>query len=111
MPSVPGSATVGAMDFIPGPSADPMIPYLFDVLYPMLHPVRASAGDRVVARPGHPTRPIVVVRRIGGIWRPVRVGPPNFGALVEREYDGIILYRPASVGSPALSEHPMVRRA
>jgi hypothetical protein len=64
--------------------------YLFSVQQPMIHPVPARAGDGLVVRVGHPTRPIVVVRRLDGKWRPVRVGPPNYGALIGLEEDGVI---------------------
>lgn len=66
-----------------------MITYLYDVLVDMLHPVRARPGDVLVVRPGH-ERPICVVRRIGERWRLVRIGPPNFGALILSEDNGVI---------------------
>ena len=64
--------------------------YLFSVQQPMIHPVRAKTGDRLVVRVGHATRPIVVMRRAHGKWKPVRVGPPNYGALIGLEEDGIL---------------------
>ena len=74
----------------------------------MLHPVRAAVGDRLVVRPGHPERPIAVMRLIDGEWRPIRVGPPNYGALILREDDGIIRQRLSAAVPPAA--HPLVRQ-
>ena len=86
----------------------PALPYVYDVLVPMLHPVRARVGDRLVVRPGHAERPVVVVRREGAGWAPVVIGPPNYGALVGLELDGVIAARrPAS----PLAAHPLVRSA
>lgn len=84
-----------------------MLPYLYDVLMPMLHPVRARTGDRLVVTPGHPTLPVVVVRKIAGGWQRVEVGPPNYGALLLQEDDAVIRARSSS--SPPLCEHPLVR--
>jgi len=69
-----------------------MTTYLYDVAVDMIHPVQAKPGDRLVVRPGH-ARPIVVVRKMKGQWAPVRIGPPNFGALILQEDDGVIILR------------------
>lgn len=82
-------------------------PYLYDVLVPMLHPVRARVGDRLVVRPGH-ERPVVVVRRGPEGWAPIAVGPPNYGALIGMEYDGVIRER---THAPALALHPLAQTA
>lgn len=84
-----------------------MEPYVYDVQVEMLHPVRASAGDRLVVRPGHPTRPLVVVRLLGHVWRAVRVGPPNFGALIGLCDDGALTQLHPQYAS--LADHPAVR--
>lgn len=86
-----------------------MLPFLYDVLIPMLHPVPARAGDRIVVRPGHPERPVVVVRLLSGQWEPVVIGPPNFGALLGLECDDVIRLRHGPLSS--LSQHPAVRSA
>jgi hypothetical protein len=84
------------------------VPYVYDVLVAMMHPVRARVGDRLVVRPGHPERPVVVVRRAGDEWVPVVVGPPNYGALIGLELDGVIAARhPAG----ALAADPLARQA
>lgn len=75
----------------------------------MLHPVRASVGDRLVVVPGDVDRPIAVVRHTGGAWRFLRAGPPNFGALIGMELDGVIHLR-LSAGVP-LAAHPLARQA
>jgi hypothetical protein len=85
-----------------------MRPYVYDVTTTMMHPVRARVGDRLVVRPGHLDRPVVVVRRDGDGWRPVVVGPPNYGALVGLEIDGVIRSRSCAL---ALAEHPLARSA
>jgi hypothetical protein len=69
-----------------------MTAYVYDVHVEMLHPVRASIGDRLIVTPGH-ERPVVVVRRVHGTWEPVRVGPPNYGAIVGLEADGAVTQR------------------
>lgn len=84
------------------------MPYVYDVLVPMLHPVRARVGDRLVVRPGHPDRPVVVVRREGDGWVPVVIGPPNFGALIGLELDGVIRER---LHVSPLSAHPLAQTA
>ena len=49
--------------------------HLFDVLIPIIGPVRAEPGQRIVVRPGHPTRPVVVVTLDPeGDWQPICVG-------------------------------------
>lgn len=87
----------------------PVEPYRYVVNSPMLHPVVACSGDVLVVRPGHPTRPLAVVRHVKGRWRLVRLGPPNFGAIVGLECDGVVTA--LSAGSPALAEHPALRSA
>jgi hypothetical protein len=77
-----------------------MEPYVYDVHVELLHPVRAKPGDRLIVRPGH-ERPMVVVRRVGDGWRGVRVGPPNYGAVIGLCDDGALtqihpLYLPLS---------------
>jgi hypothetical protein len=84
------------------------MPYVFDVEVAMMHPLRARAGDVLVVRPGHPERPVVVVRRDSDGWRPVVVGPPNYGALVGLEIDGVIRARAYPL---ALAQHPLARSA
>lgn len=85
-----------------------MEPYVYDVHVEMLHPVRAKPGDRLIVRPGH-ERPVVVVRRAGGDWEPVRIGPPNYGALIGLADDGAItqIYPVYAL----LAQHPAVRSA
>lgn len=86
--------------------------YLYDVLSPMMHPVQAVTGDVILVRPGHPERPIVVMRSMLGGWRPVRGGPPNYGAILVQEDDGIIRWRAsAAAASVPLSTHPLVARS
>ncbi|WP_353268587.1 hypothetical protein [Gemmatimonas sp.] len=84
--------------------------YLYDVLVDMIHPVRAHVGDRLVVRPGHPLRPVVVMALDQeGDWQPARLGPPNYGALIGLEIDGVIsLRQPVSV---PLSSHPLAQTA
>lgn len=84
-----------------------MLPYLYDVDIATTHPVIALPGQRLVVRPGH-ERPIVVVERAGGDWRPVRIGPPNFGALIDQEARGAI--RCVFPTFASLADHPAVRR-
>jgi len=84
------------------------MPYVYDVTMTMMHPVRARIGDRLVVRPGHPDRPVVVVRRDGAGWHPVVIGPPNYGALIGLELDGVIRSRACPL---ALAQHPLVRSA
>jgi hypothetical protein len=87
---------------------DHALPYVYDVMVPMMHPVRARVGDRLVVRPGHAERPVVVVRYGAAGWYPVRLGPPNYGALIGLEMDGVITARrPAS----PLAAHPLARSA
>lgn len=85
-----------------------MLPYVYDVVVDLLHPVRARVGDRLVVRPGHPERPVVVVRRDGTEWHPVVIGPPNYGALIGLELDGVIRER---LNVSPLAAHPLVRSA
>lgn len=84
-------------------------PYRYLVTSPILHPVAARAGDVVSVVPGHATRPVVVIRKVAGKWQPIRVGPPNYGAIQLREEEGslTLLVRPAI----SLSQHPAVRSA
>ncbi len=82
-------------------------PYRFLVLSPILHPVPAKAGDVLVVRPGHATRPIAVVRHENSEWIFVRSGPPNYGALLCREDDGVII----ELSSASLAAHPLVQSA
>ncbi len=82
--------------------------YLYDVLVHMLHPVRARPGDVLVVEPGA-ERPIVVVRKIAGEWEPVREGPPNFGALIIADDDGVIRQRYPRFSS--LGADPAVRES
>lgn len=68
----------------------------FDVRSPLLHPVAARTGDALVVRPGHPTAPLVVIRRVRGRWTGIAIGPANYGALAGLLADGIITpWRPA----------------
>lgn len=82
---------------------------MYDVHVEMLHPVRARPGDMLVVRPGHPERPVIVMEGAGTKWRPVRIGPPNYGALIGLEDDGAITLRHPSCSS--LAAHPMARPA
>jgi hypothetical protein len=83
-----------------------MLAYVYDVLVTMIHPVQAHPGDRLVVRPGHPTRPVVVMALDPeGDWQPARLGPPNYGALIGLELDGVI--RSCAPVSVPLSEHPL----
>lgn len=86
-----------------------MLPYVYDVHVEMLHPVRAKPGHRLVVRPGHPKRPVVVVQRAGDDWEPVRLGPPNYGALIAHEEAGVISQCHPVYAS--LAEHPAVQSA
>lgn len=88
-----------------------MLAYVYDVHCHMLHPVRARPGDMLVVRPGHPTRPIVVSRMIDGCMRPVAGGPPNYGALLVLEDDGVIRLHPGARVAVPLSEHPLIQSA
>jgi hypothetical protein len=88
-----------------------MLAYVYDVHCHMMHPVRARRGDILVVRPGHPTRPIVVSRVVDGVRRPVRVGPPNYGALLVLEDDGVISENVGAVSLLPLARHPLVRQA
>lgn len=63
--------------------------YLFDVVSPIMHPVPARAGDVLCIRPGTAV-PIAVVRCVRGTWTVVRIGPPNYGALLNPWLDGAI---------------------
>lgn len=67
-----------------------MIPYVYEVHVEMLHPVRAKPGDRLVVRPGNTDAPLFVSRNVGGTWTCVHVGPPNFGAVIGLESDGVL---------------------
>ena len=87
----------------------PPATYRYLVLSPILHPVAARDGDVLIVRPGHADRPIVVVREIAGAWRPIRVGPPNFGALIVREDDGFIYDLSGSPSS--IADHPVLQIA
>jgi hypothetical protein len=87
-----------------------MSAYLYEVIDPITHPVPARTGDILAVRPGHPTRPIVVFRMVAGEWTPVTVGPPNFGALLVREDDGVIQQIFSSFSQP-LAAHPALRSA
>lgn len=85
-----------------------MLAYVYDVLVTMIHPVQAHPGDRLVVRPGHPTRPVVVMALDPeGDWQPARVGPPNYGALIGLELDGVIRLR--GEASVPLSAHPLAQ--
>lgn len=86
-----------------------MSPYVYDVIVHMMKPVQALAGDRLVVTPGHPDVPIAVVRWDGVDWKRVRVGPPNYGAIIGHELDGVIRLRAET--SVALADHPAVRSA
>lgn len=70
-----------------------MQPYVYDVHVEMLHPVRAKPGNLLIVRPGHPERPVVVMEGAKTAWHPIRIGPPNYGALVGLEQDGAITLR------------------
>lgn len=86
-----------------------MEPYRYLVVSPVLHPVAARTGDVIVVRPGHPTHPISVVRRVGKEWEFVRVGPPNYGGILLREEEGALIELTTS--SLSLASHPLVRSA
>lgn len=87
----------------------PVQPYRYVVCSPILHPVAARTGDVLIVRPGHPTHPIVVIRRVAGAWEPVRIGPPNYGALLVQEDEGAIT--PLLRSAPSLAADPFVRSA
>ncbi len=71
-----------------------MLPYLLDVRLPMIHPVRALPGEVIAVRPGHPTLPVAVMRpEPQGPWTLLRVGPPNYGALLTPLLDGVLSER------------------
>lgn len=80
---------------------------LYVVLIAVLHPVTARVGDRIVVRPGHPCRPVVVVRRAANNeWEPIAVGPPHLDAIVRMEAEGVI-----SLVCEQGDASPLVRRA
>lgn len=79
------------------------------VASPLLHPVAARVGDVIVVRPGHETHPIAVVRRIADEWTLIRVGPPNYGAIILREAEGALIQLTAS--SSSLAGHTLLRSA
>lgn len=85
--------------------------YLYEVLSPILHPVPARTGDLLAVRPGHATHPVVVLRRVGGRWSPVDIGPPNYGAILLREDEGALTPVYASDAQRPLAAHPAVRSA
>lgn len=87
----------------------PYTAYRYLVLSPVVHPVAAREGDVLVVRPGHPTRPIAVVRFLFGAWQFVRSGPPNYGAIVGLELDGVLAT--LAFSAPSLAEHPLARSA
>jgi hypothetical protein len=70
-----------------------MLPYLLDVHVPMIHPVRAMPGEVIAVLPGHPTHAVMVVRGEGAAWQLLRVGPPNYGALLIPLLDGVLSER------------------
>lgn len=70
-----------------------MLPFLFSVQLPLIHPVRACPGDVLAVLPGHPTHAVCVMRPRAGAWQLVRVGPPNYGALLIPLLDGVIVER------------------
>lgn len=74
-----------------------MLPYLLDVVVPLIHPVRAVPGDVIAVTPGHPTHAVVVVRWSRGHWQLLRVGPPNYGALLTPLIDGVLAERTPGV--------------
>ncbi len=86
-----------------------MEPYVYDVHVEMLHPVRAKPGDRLVVRPGHPERPVVVVRGAGPHWHPVTIGPPNYGAFLGLIDAGVLTQLHPIASS--LASHPSVASA
>jgi hypothetical protein len=88
-----------------------MLAYLYDVHCHMLHPVRARKGDILVVRPGHATRPIVVSSLVDGVMRPVRIGPPNYGALLLLEDEGVISLCPGRRVDVPLARHPLIQSA
>jgi hypothetical protein len=67
-----------------------MVAWLLNVHLPIIHPVQAIPGDVIVVCPGHPTAPLCVMRQSAGKWRSVRVGPPNYGALLIPLLDGVL---------------------
>jgi hypothetical protein len=59
------------------------LPRLFDVVRAVDLPVRAVPGDVIAVTPGHPIAPVAVLRPVhNGPWQVVRVGPPDFSALL-----------------------------
>ena len=86
-----------------------MEPYVYDVHVEMLHPVRAKPGHRLVVRPGHAERPILVMERTPDGWKPLRIGPPNFGTIVSLCDDGALSQRHPVYAS--LAQHPAVQTA
>ena len=64
--------------------------YNYRAILPVAHPVRARPGDVIRVRPGHPRAAVAVWRYERNRWIRIRVGPPNYGALIVQEYDGII---------------------
>lgn len=94
------------------PTARPRWPtadtYVYDVLLHLILPVRALPDDMLVVRPGHPERPIVVSRSIGGCMRPVRIGPPDYSALLKLEQAGAIRCAHPRYARVPLAQHPLV---
>jgi len=72
------------------PTAVAVSPYLFEVHLPLIHPVAAIPGDIILVWPGHPVAPVCVMRFRNGDWFPVRVGPPNYGALLTPLLEGVV---------------------
>ncbi len=55
---------------------------LYAVLISIIGPFVARVGDRVVVRPGHAERPVVVVRHGADGWFPVQIGQPDYAAIL-----------------------------
>jgi hypothetical protein len=70
-----------------------MVIWLLDVRLPMMYPVRAVPGDVIAVRPRHRYYPVAVVRWQHGLWRFLRVGPSDYGALLTPLLDGVLSER------------------
>jgi hypothetical protein len=63
---------------------------LFDVRSPIIGPFAARAGDRLVVRPGHAERPVVVVRHGADGWYPVVIGQPDYATIRRLAAAGVL---------------------
>jgi hypothetical protein len=72
---------------------------IFDVVGDIIAPLLAREGDALVVRPGHPERPIVLVRQSqDGTWYPVRLGPVVPDAYRALEFAGLLRRAPEAQG-------------